>query len=130
MTDVEIHDDGPLTREQIIAATNIHEGKNIFTINLSAARKGLMALPQVDRAELERLLPNKISIDIAERKPVAWLTAKEMPIPATTPAHSSSMHKGALMQTKKQLPEYYHLPVIYGVATDNLEAGQVLMRPR
>src|SRR5579864_7181398 len=49
---VAIHTDGSLTRDQVIAATNIHEGKNIFTINLSAARNGLMALPQVDRAEI------------------------------------------------------------------------------
>ena len=71
LAEVAVHTDGSLTRDQILKAANIQEHKNIFSVNLAAARKSLIALPQVDRAEIERFLPNKISIEIAERKPVA-----------------------------------------------------------
>ena len=129
LAEVAIHTDGSLTREQIIAATNIHEGKNIFAINLSAARKGLMTLPQVERAEIERILPNKLSIDIAERKPVAWVTGKDDDNPSADPGAFLIDHEGILMRVKDQVPEYYHLPVICGMDVDNYEEGGTVDLP-
>jgi len=129
LAQVEIHTDGPLTREQILQAANIQEGKNIFTINLSAARKGLMALPQVDRAEVERILPDKISIDIAERKPVAWATGREDADPGSDPGAFLIDRGGVLMRAKTEAAEYFHLPVICGLAVENYEEGQVVDLP-
>jgi cell division septal protein FtsQ len=129
LAEVTIHTDGSLTREQIVAATNIHEGKNIFAVNLSAARKGLMALPQVDRAEIERILPNKISIDIAERKPVAWVTGKDDDNPSADPGAFLIDRNGVLIRVRSQVPEYYHLPVICGLDVDNYEEGGTVDLP-
>jgi cell division septal protein FtsQ len=129
LVSVAIHTDGSLTREQIIAATGIHEGKNIFAINLSAARKGLMALPQVERAEIERNLPNKLSIDVAERKPVAWVTGKDDDNPSADPGAFLIDREGILMRVKNQVPEYYHLPVICGLEVDNYEEGGTVDLP-
>jgi len=129
LAEVAIHTDGPLTRDQIIQATNIHEGKNIFTINLSAARKGLMALPQVDRAEIERILPNKITIDISERKPVAWVAEKDDGDPGSDPGAYLIDHDGILMRVKNEVPDYYHLPVISGFAVNNYEEGETVDLP-
>lgn len=126
LTNVEINDDGTLSREQILAAAGIVEGRNIFTVNLSKARENLSQLPQVEHAELERILPDKITVTIAERKPIAWLTAKDTDDPMTSGSAFLIDRKGTLIKTKKQLPEYYHLPVIYGFLTDNLEAGEVM----
>jgi cell division septal protein FtsQ len=129
LSEVAIHTDGSLTREQIVEATNIHEGKNIFAINLSAARKGLMALPQVERAEIERIMPNKISIDIAERKPVAWVTGKDDSDPSADPGAFLIDRAGILLRMKTQVPEYYHLPVICGLEVDNYEEGETIDLP-
>jgi cell division protein FtsQ len=129
LVEVAIHTDGSLTRDQIIAATDIHEGKNIFAINLSAARKGLMALPQVERAEIERILPNKLSIDIAERKPVAWVTGKDDDNPSADPGAFLIDRDGVLLRVKSQVPEYYHLPVICGMDVENYEEGEAVDLP-
>jgi len=129
LAEVAIHTDGPLTREQILQATQIQEGKNIFAINLSAARKGLMALPQVDRAEIERTLPNRISIDITERKPVAWVAEKEDGNPSSDPGAFLIDHDGILLRVKNQVPEYYHLPVICGLTVENYEEGETVDLP-
>jgi cell division septal protein FtsQ len=129
LTTVEISDDGTLSREQIQDTAHIHEGGNIFLVNLSKARDSLSLLPQVERVELERTLPGKITITIAERKPIAWLTAKEADDPTTSPDAFLIDRKGTLIKTKKQLREYFHMPVIFGFATDNLEAGQTLNAP-
>ena len=124
---VSVHTDGPLTRDQIVRTANIQEGKNIFSVNLSAARKALMALPQVERAEIERSLPNRISIDIVERKPVAWVTGKEDG--NTDPGAFLIDRDGTLLRLKYQVPAYYHLPVICGLAVENYEEGDVVDLP-
>jgi len=129
LAEVSIHTDGSLTRDDIIAATNIQEGKNIFTVNLSAARKGLMALPQVDRADIERILPNKISIDIAERKPVAWVTGKDDDNPSADPGAFLIDREGILLRAKSQVAAYYHLPVICGLDVGNYEGGETVDLP-
>jgi cell division protein FtsQ len=126
---VDIHTDGSLTREQILDATKIEEGKNIFAINLSVARKGLMALPQVDRAEIERVLPNRISIDIAERKPVAWVSAKDDVDPSADPSAFLIDRDGILMRVKTPVRDYFHLPLICGLDVDNYEEGGAVDLP-
>jgi cell division septal protein FtsQ len=123
---IEINDDGMLSREQIIAAAGIAEGKNIFSVNLTKVRESLSQLPQVDRVDIERTLPAKITISITERKPVAWLAPHASEDPTASDDSFLIDRKGTLIKTKKELPEYFHLPVIYGFSTDNLDAGQVL----
>jgi cell division septal protein FtsQ len=129
LAEVEIHTDGPLTRDQIMETASIHEGVNIFSVKLGSARKALMDLPQVERAEIERVLPNKLSIDITERKPVAWVADKEDSAPGADPGPFLIDHGGILMHMKSEVPEYYHLPVICGVNVGNYEAGEILDLP-
>jgi len=129
LAEVAIHTDGSLTREQIVEATGIQEGKNIFGINLSTARKGLIALPQVERAEIERILPNTISIDIAERKPVAWVTGGDDDNPSADPGAFLIDRDGILLRVKTQVPDYYHLPVICGLEVNNYEGGETVDLP-
>jgi cell division protein FtsQ len=126
LTNIEIHSDGTLSREQILAATRIREGGNIFHVNIDKARESLGQFPQVEHAEIERTLPNKISITINERRPVAWLVAKASDDPTAADGAFLIDRKAALIKTKKLLPEYFHLPVISGFATENLEAGQTV----
>ena len=123
---IEINDDGTLSREQILNATGIVEGTNIFSINLSKAREHLSELPQVEHADLERILPGKITITVTERKPIAWLASKALVDPTASEDSFLIDARGTLIKTRRQLPEYFHLPVIYGYSTDNLEIGQVL----
>ncbi len=148
LTAIEINDDGTLSREQILATAQIREGGNIFLVNLLKARDNLNQLPQVERVELERTLPGKITITITERKPIAWLTMKASDVPTTSPDAFLIDRKGTLIKTKEQPPgdnrgaigssapcrvawpsEYFHMPVIFGFNTDNLEAGQTLNAP-
>jgi len=129
LSEVSIHTDGKLSREQVLDATNIKEGKNIFTVSLSDARKGLLALPQVERAEIERVLPNKITIDIAERKPVAWVAENDDGDPSSDPGAYLIDRNGILLRVRNQVPEYYHLPVICGLAVENYEEGETVDLP-
>jgi cell division protein FtsQ len=124
LTEIEIKTDGPLSREQVMDATGLREGVNIFGVDISDVRKGLMALAQVEHAEVERELPNKLSIQISERKPVAWVAEKSQEDPTVSPTSFLVDRKGVLMRPRTQTEEYLRMPVIYGVPVENFEPGE------
>ncbi len=127
---VEINNDGQaLTREMVLAATQLQVGENIFSISLAKARAALAELPQVEQVELRRTLPNKITIEMTERRPVAWLADVGVPDPAAAETSFLIDAKGSLFKPKRQLPEYLRLPVIYGVQPENFLSGDVVQVP-
>ena len=124
LTDVRVTSDGPLTREQILTTAHIVEGRNIFTLELAKARAELDLLPQVERAEIQRVLPNRLDITVTERKPIAWVTGSAGDDPTTSKKSFLIDARGVMIRSKTLLPEYYHLPVISGVAVENFAPGQ------
>ena len=124
LTDVRVPADGALTREQILTAAGIVEGQNIFSIDLTAARDRIDRLPQVDRVEIQRVLPNRIDINIIERRPIAWVTARSDEDPSASDKSFLIDARGVVMRSKTVLQEYFHLPIISGVEVENLVPGQ------
>jgi cell division septal protein FtsQ len=124
---IELHTDGTLQREQILKVADLHEGENIFRVNLGRVRDNLRRLPQVDDVEVVRKLPREIDIHVIERKPVAWITGdKQISDPFVSDAAFLLDARGVLMREKKLLPEYLGLPLISGCSSESLEAGKVV----
>lgn len=124
LTDLRVATDGTLTREQILVAANVEEGRNILSINLGNVRSGLYALPQVERLDIRRTLPNRLEIEVSEHQPVAWLASKN---DAEAPAGENSYlvdARGFIVKSKKYLPEHLHLPVITGVVEEDIAPNQ------
>jgi cell division protein FtsQ len=124
---IEVTSDGNLTREAILRAADVVEGKNIFSISLPKVQERLGALPQVEESRIQRILPNKLAISVQERRPVAWV------VPPDTNAGTFNFEnaylvdrRGILLKTKSLAPEYLGLPLIVGVDTSNCQAGQPL----
>lgn len=120
--------DGIFTREEVLAETSLHEGVNIFSIDLGAIEKALSAAPQVASVRVERHLPSELNIQLVSRRPVAWVASEDQ---AVANPHSSEKallvdESGFLMRPRHMRPEYYHLPIIYGVRSDNIQAGEPL----
>ncbi|XHR28330.1 MAG: cell division protein FtsQ/DivIB [Chthoniobacteraceae bacterium] len=127
---VEINDDGAaLTREVILSTANLQLGENIFSVSLSKARDAILTLPQVERVDLQRSLPNRIVVEIVERRPVAWLADAKTADPSTSEKSFLIDSKGVLFKPKRQLPEYLRLPAIYGAPLDNYLAGDTVGTP-
>ena len=62
------------TNEEIISASGIQVGDNLFFINSSTAGSRITSkLPAVDNAQVERILPNKIQINIVESSSIAYI---------------------------------------------------------
>ena len=120
----DVKTDGTLTREQILAAADIIEGRNILTVDLGKSRAALEKLPQVESAEVQRTFPNRVAITISERRPIAWVTLKKEEDPTTSDRAFLIDARSFILRSRVLLPEYYHLPIISGVETENLIPGQ------
>jgi cell division protein FtsQ len=70
---VDIQTDGALTPQQVQRFAGVRIGQNIFTVNLREAQRNLELIPQVQRVEIRRELPQRIVIRLNERIPVARL---------------------------------------------------------
>ena len=124
---IEVQTDGTLQRDQIVEAADLHEGENIFKINLARVHDRIQQLPQVDEVQVVRKLSGEVNIRVVERKPVAWLTSeKEFSDPFVSDAAFLVDARGVLMKQKKLLPEYLGLPLILGCSSESLEAGKIV----
>lgn len=124
---IEFQTDGTLQRDQILKSADLHEGENIFNVNLAQVQDRIQELPQTDEIQVVRKLPGEIAIHVVERKPVAWITSeKEISDPFTSDAAFLVDARGVLMTQKKLLPEYLGLPLIVGCSSESLEAGKVI----
>ena len=127
LSQIDIQTDGTLQRDQILKAADLHEGENIFTVNLAQVHDRLQQLPQVDEVQVLRKMPAEIDIRVVERKPVAWITSdKQMSDPFASDAAFLVDARGVLMKEKKLLPEYLGLPLITGCTSESLEAGKTV----
>ena len=130
LSEIEVQTDGTLQRDQILSVADLHEGENIFRVNLARVHDRLQDLPQVDELEVVRKLPGEIDIRIVERKPIAWITSeKQIADPFASDAAFLIDARGVLMKEKKLLPEYLGLPVILGAGSESLEAGKTVESP-
>jgi POTRA domain, FtsQ-type len=127
---IELQTDGTLQRDQVLKAVDLHEGENIFGVNLAQVRNRIQQLPQADEVEVVRKLPNEIDIRIVERRPFAWITSDTEITDPFTSDHAFLVGKrGVLMKQKKLLPEYLGLPLILGCTSESLEPGKVIESP-
>ncbi len=124
---IDVTTDGKLTRDAILGTADIAVGANIFQINLLQLQERLRSLPQVAESRVQRVLPNRLVISIQERRPVAWVAASDS-VPPTFENAFLIDRRGILLKPKGSAPEYAGLPVILGVETSSLVAGQALDR--
>jgi len=122
---IDVTTDGKLNRDAILKSADITEGANIFQVNLLQLQERLRSLPQVEESRVQRVLPNKLVISIQERRPVAWVVASDG-VPPTFENGFLVDRRGILLKPKGSAPEYAGLPVILGVETSSLVAGQAL----
>jgi cell division protein FtsQ len=62
-----------VNRTEILPVFGSDIGRNIFFVPLAARRKELESIPWVQRATVMRFLPDRLSISIVERTPIAFV---------------------------------------------------------
>ncbi len=62
-----------LTEEQVLKTAGINTGQNIFSTGVRRAEEKLTENPEIAKAAVRRVFPNKIKIEIKEAVPVAYV---------------------------------------------------------
>lgn len=75
VSDIEVTGVGRYTEMEIIEASGIEEGDNLFFINRFTATSKIFAkLPYVEEVTINRKLPNKLVIEVSESRAIAYLS--------------------------------------------------------
>ncbi len=59
------------SQPDVAKKAGVELGKNVFSIDLEAARRGLLSDPWIERASVDRKLPGTLLIHVTEREPLA-----------------------------------------------------------
>ena len=62
-----------VNREAIVSKFYADRGRSVLRIPLEERRRALEELPWVEQASVQRVLPNRVRVEITERTPVAFL---------------------------------------------------------
>lgn len=118
---VEINGVHNASRAHVMEVAAADIGRNVFFIPLDERKKQLEQIPWVEQATVMRLLPNRISVTIEERTPVAF--AQIGPRISLIDANGVVMGMPADRKTK------YSFPVIRGIAeTEPLSSRAAAMK--
>ena len=79
---VEVAGQSQLSVDQVVAASGLAPGQNLFQLDARRAVAGVEALPMVRRAELVRAFPNRVTLLVEERQPFVLVHAGGLHWPA------------------------------------------------
>ena len=76
--EVEVEGNQKIPKETILSLTDLEGMPNLFTVRLREVAKRLESHPWIDQVRVRKVFPNKIWIQIEERKPIAILQLEEL----------------------------------------------------
>jgi cell division protein FtsQ len=76
---VEVAGQSLLSADEVIAASGLAPGQNLFRLDARRALAGVEALPRVRRAELVRAFPNGVTLLVEERQPFVLVHSEGLP---------------------------------------------------
>lgn len=76
--EVEVEGSRKMTKETLLSLTMMEGMPNLFSVNLKKVVKRLEAHPWIDQVRVRKVFPNKILIQVEERKPMAIIQLGEL----------------------------------------------------
>jgi cell division septal protein FtsQ len=76
--EVEVEGNRKIPRETVLSLTEMEGMPNLFTLKLKEVAKRLVLHPWIEQVKVSKVFPNKIYIQIEERKPIAILQLEEL----------------------------------------------------
>ena len=103
-------------KTELLAALQISEGDSILPLNINKIRERINKLPWIKSVRVERHFPNKISLSLVERVPLArWQKNRQL----------SLIDMQGDIISRVDLAKFIHLPIIIGENAPKL-ARQIL----
>ena len=98
-------------RDAVVQAFYADRGRSVVRVPLDERRSTLEALPWVQQASVERIWPNRIRVELAERRPVAFLrTGTELMLVDLD---------GAILE--RPAGETFHFPIVTGLSESQVQ---------
>jgi len=100
----------------VLEYANLTAGMKLFGLNLKRISEKLEELVEVEKAEVRKVFPGKLVIEIEEREPFAQIRAGQYYL----------LDKQGVILSDKSYAPYVDLPLIVGVGVrrDKLKAGE------
>jgi len=123
---IQIAGNSRLSRAQLLSVFGEDVERNIFNIPLAQRRAELESLPWVEHATVMRLLPNRVSVAIVERTPVAFVRQGPeiglvdangvlLNLPGASSEDASGQPDAAIARTAP----HYSFPVLTGISAED-----------
>lgn len=125
---IVVENDGVLAAADVTRFAAVEVGQNLLALDLETAQRGLEMIPLIRRAEVRRVLPDRLVIKIEERMPVAQLQVSSAALAEAeflidrsgTVLKPLKRHDGSLVR-----PETGgRLPVLTGIPLAEIQVGR------
>jgi len=113
--EVEVEGSQKIPKETILSLGGFEEMPNLFSLKLKGIVKKLESHPWIEHVQVRKLFPNKIRIQIVERKPIALLQLEEL----------YYLDANGLIFSQVEDKDEYNFPVLTGLTRVALEKDSV-----
>jgi hypothetical protein len=127
----EYKTNGGITAREVAATAGLRSDMNLMDVDIAAIRARLMELPRVKKVEIERRLPDKFSVTLEERLPVARLVSvmKERAGNIDLKHGLFVDRDGVAFKCEELLREYVSLPSINAMDQPVITVGREVPSP-
>lgn len=115
--DIVIINNSNVSKKEIIELSKIKIGNNIFNLNKDETKNNIISNPYILKVNIQRKLPNKIVIDITERKAAFYVKEGQ---------EYYVVDKDSVVLEKKNNINNMNLIKLLGYDNNDLHIGQVL----
>lgn len=82
---VVVRTEGPVTAQKIVRTSALTHGMNLLTVNMREIQGRIMTLPQVRSVKITRDYEGRLTLEVKQRQPVAWLECPKLGMTARQP---------------------------------------------
>jgi cell division septal protein FtsQ len=121
---VIVKTEGSLTAQKIVRTSALTTGTNLLTVNMHDLQRKLMQLPQVKSVKIQRDYEGRLTLEVDQRQPVAWLECAKLGLLSGRPDVGCFIDmEGVTFPCEVVTPTYLALPVIKYEALNQMIHG-------
>ena len=135
--DIQVETDGVIAPDQIRRWAGVRLDENLFSLSLDRIKRDLECVPVVRLAEVERILPHTLRIQISEREPVAQFIFAQprlggSPDQVTYTLDEEGFVMPQITTYQRSIPSSMHeiLPTVVGVSPTEIRPGRKVEAPQ
>lgn len=123
---VVVRTEGPATAQRIVRASALTKGMNLLTVNMREIQGRIMELPQVRSVKITRDYEGRLTLEVKQRQPVAWLECSNLGMKAHKPEIGHFIDAEGVCFPCEVAEPYENLPVIRYEALPQSQPGTQL----